>query len=426
MNSSVDEATYKTQPSDYVPEALLNLWSTSSSNEPPAFHKLLTDPRTGRDDVTVTLLQPDGDFNAQEAADVYCGMEDWVKRFCETEGGDKPQISRYVLPCGEGAGSTTALHTRVRYGQVVQLLVEYYTEDELKKNAFTVHSAPRTHCLYAHARRAHSLCTDALHSHPARVSQFVQLMRNYADEGTELRSMNENEKKGLVEAWHVYLNVKGGPIKRAGLPRISELYRLNVEQLEASWQDIVVVQAMKELIRSPMHVFLGTGQSLHLDRIMVHDRIKKMNDKEQLDRYAVKSVETYALPLLVPRRLVARVPPQPVPCRHQCPAVACAHRSFLLFAGTRYQPAGVLENGNEFLDLPGLNDVDTGCTAQTREGIKEAGVIFVVLSKSLYEDENSLQMLRDSDTIKRAAAGEANVVFLFNREPLTTFRHRQL
>ena len=151
-------------------------------------------------------------------------------------------------------------------------------------------------------------------------------MRNYADEGTELRSLNENEKKFLKEAWHVYLNVRGGPIKRDDLPRMSKLYQLekNVEQLEASWQDIVVVQAMKDLIRSPMHVFLGTGKSLHLDRIMVHDCIKRMNDKEQLDRYAVKSVETYALPPLVPRRPAARVPPQPVPCRHQCPAVACA------------------------------------------------------------------------------------------------------
>ena len=166
MNSSVDEATYKNQPSNYVPEALLNLWLTSSSNGPPFFHKLLTDPRTGRDDVTVTLLQPDGDFNAaaQEAADAYCRMEDSVKRLCE-QGGDKPQIKRYVLPCGEAGRSTTALHTRVRYGQVVQLLVEYYSEDELKKNAFTVHSGPRTHCLYAHARRDRSLaCTDALHS----------------------------------------------------------------------------------------------------------------------------------------------------------------------------------------------------------------------------------------------------------------------
>ena len=70
--------------------------------------------------------------------------------------------------------------------------------------------------------------------------------------------------------------------------------------------------------------------------------------------------------------------------------------------------------------------MDTGCTAQTREGIKEAGVIFVVLSKSLYEDKDSLKMLKQSDTIKRAAAGEANVVFLFNREPLATFSHRQL
>ena len=130
-------------------------------------------------------------------------------------------------------------------------------------------------------------------------------------------------------------------------------------------------------------IFLGAGKSLELDRVMAHDLIKKMNDKEQLDRYAVKRLETY-------------------------------------------QPAGVLEGGNAFADLPGQNDVDVGCMAQTREGIKEAGVVFVLLSKSLYEDDNSLRLLRETDTIKRAAAGEANVVFLFNRETQPNFKHRQL
>ena len=156
MNSSVDEATYKTdKPSNYVPEALLDL--CSSSNERPSFHKLLTDADTGRDDVTVTLLQPDGDFTAkaQAAKQEYGKMEDSVKRFCEI-GGDKPQIERYVLPSGECV-STTAVHTRVRYGQVVHLLVEYYSEDDLKKDAFTVHSAPRTRGPHAHARCDHLL-----------------------------------------------------------------------------------------------------------------------------------------------------------------------------------------------------------------------------------------------------------------------------
>jgi len=70
--------------------------------------------------------------------------------------------------------------------------------------------------------------------------------------------------------------------------------------------------------------------------------------------------------------------------------------------------------------------VDTGCAAQTREGIKNAGVVFVVLAKSLNEDQASLRLLKESETLKRAAAGEANVVFLFNRETQNDYRHREL
>ena len=212
-------------------------------------------------------------------------------------------------------------------------------------------------------------------------TQFVTLMREIEENGTDLRSLQPADKQGLTEAWYVYLNVKGGPFKRKDLPRITKLPKF--ETLEQKWEDIEVAGALQELVSSPTQIFLGTGKSLQLDRAMVHDLIKKMNDKEQLDRYAVKRLETH-------------------------------------------QPAGVLEGGNAFVDLPGQNDVDVGCMAQTREGIKEAGVIFVLLSKSLYEDENSLRLLRDTDTIKRAAAGEANVVFLFNRELQPNFKHRQL
>ena len=81
------------------------------------------------------------------------------------------------------------------------------------------------------------------------------------------------------------------------------------------------------IISSPVHVYLGSGKSLHLDRIIVHDLVQDFNNKEKLYRYAIKSLEIY-------------------------------------------QPAAVLEGGNGFLDLPGHNEVDTGCIAQTREGIK--------------------------------------------------------
>lgn len=295
---------------------------------------------------------------------------------------------------------------------------------------------------------------------PACASQFVRLMRMYDDAGTAVRDLNKDEKKGLLAAWYVYLNVKEGPKKSDDLPGLSQLRSLKVrllrrcprnrctssllpfarcpfsrspltswamlllrqvESLEKTWEEIEVVQPLKDLVSSRSRVFLGTGKSLHLDRILVHDLIKDMNDKDKLDRYAVKSIETCAPPPTAPRHAASRAPPLP-----RCLHPTAAHSASCRLSAHRYQPAGVLEGGNAFIDLPGQNDVDTGCSAETREGVKDASVIFVILNKSLHEDENSLNMLRESDTIKRAAAGEANVVFLFNREKGDGFCHRQL
>ena len=47
------------------------------------------------------------------------------------------------------------------------------------------------------------------------------------------------------------------------------------------------------IILTPVHIYLGAGKSLHLDRILVHDLVRTFNDKEQLYRYAIKSLENY-------------------------------------------------------------------------------------------------------------------------------------
>ena len=151
LNSSVDAATYKQQPDNYVPEALLHTWSKQA--EPPNYQQLLRDPRSVNEPgIKISVLQPEGDFEeaAARAADEYITMENSIKSFCE-KGGDKPQLTNFVLPCGDGGGSTTALHTYVRYGSVVHLLVEYYTVDELKQSAFNVHPALERPCLTPHS-----------------------------------------------------------------------------------------------------------------------------------------------------------------------------------------------------------------------------------------------------------------------------------
>jgi len=361
LNSSIDEATYKSRPVQYVTEALLNIWPPSKEDAPPTFEKLLVDPKSIDGlGVEVVLLKPETSLlpspsssnsttptvSQAEILAEFAETEASIKRYCE-QAGDKPELKRFVLPVGEGGKSTTSLHTRVSYGAVVHLLVEHYSVEELQKQAF----------------------------------KFVQLLIDL--DGENPKDLPKAEKDSLIEAWYVYLNVKHGPYKRGNLPRIGQMPKHDTGGVESRWQDVKVGAAMLEIISSPIRLYLGTGTSLHLDRAMAHDYVKRMNDKELLYRYAIKAIENF-------------------------------------------QPAAVLEGGNAFVDLPGQNDVDTGCSAQTREGVKQAGVVFVVLAKSLYEDENSLRLLQDSDTIKRAAAGEANVVFLFNREPLTGYKHRQL
>lgn len=364
LNSSVDEDTYKTRPDAYVPEALMHV---ADEDGLPTFKDLLADPAVfKKKGGLVQLLTPPEPVAAasagtlaaaaaarvmtstersiHEANEEYKRMEDSIKAYCVRHG-NKPNMKNFVLPVG-GVGSTTAMQTRLRFGSVAHLLVEHYSVLELQQQAF----------------------------------KFVQLMREL--DGDDPRTLAKDLKKELLAAWHVYLNIKNGPYKRGELPMIGKLPK-DLDALEQTWQDIMVGEKLLDIVSSTFTVYLGTGEALNLDRRMVHDRVSLMNDKEQLYRYAVKSLDNF-------------------------------------------QPASVLEGGNSLVDLPGQNDVDTGCMAQTREGVKEAGVVFVVLKKSLNEDESSLQLLKDSDTIKRAVAGEANVVFLFNREIQPDCRFREL
>ena len=80
----------------------------------------------------------------------------------------------------------------------------------------------------------------------------------------------------------------------------------------------------------------------------------------------------------------------------------------------------MLEGGCGFVDLPGLNDADVSCLQQTRDGITDAKVIFVVLRRGLKGSETTINLLEKCDIFKRALLSDAServeVVMLFNRE----------
>ena len=207
--------------------------------------------------------------------------------------------------------------------------------------------------------------------------KFVTLRRNLEAEGRdEFELLYEEEKSYLAENWHLYLNITNGPYPEKELPELEQMFEWvpseDVPSLPATVNDVPVCDAMKTIVASPVVLYLPPGKSIYLDRVLVHDMLARFQDKDSLYHYAIKSLETF-------------------------------------------QPSAVLEGGNGIMDLPG-HEVNTRCQQQTREGVKEAGVVFVVLKKSVRGDKDTLAVLERADTYKRVVAGEANVVFLFNRE----------
>ena len=151
---------YKNRPEDYVPEALLNI-HYPASQERPSFRQLRDNPDATYHSLAITLLRPETSLSVHGyssstsaapmtahtfdeyvkiEADEYAKTEATIKRYCE-QAGDKPELKRFVLPAGDACGSTTSLHTRLRFGSVVHLLVEHYTPEELKKQVHAARSS---------------------------------------------------------------------------------------------------------------------------------------------------------------------------------------------------------------------------------------------------------------------------------------------
>ena len=85
-----------------------------------------------------------------------------------------------------------------------------------------------------------------------------------------------------------------------------------------------------------------------------------------------------------------------------------------------FLPAAVLEGGCGFVDLPGLNDVDSSCLQQTRDGVKDASVVFVVTAKTLQEDKGTVELMKEVSLFRRALLplgdGGVEIIFICNRE----------
>ena len=74
------------------------------------------------------------------------------------------------------------------------------------------------------------------------------------------------------------------------------------------------------------------------------------------------------------------------------------------------------EGGTGILDLPGNNTTGAAEIFHTRQGVENAGVVFVLLKRDLAAAGEDLKLMRKCGVVKRALIEQGTVVFLFNRE----------
>ena len=135
---------------------------------------------------------------------------------------------------------------------------------------------------------------------------------------------------------------------------------------------------LEELVRKSNVVYVcngdGDGSLLLQHQRLVHDKMFELNDPDSLFRVAIKTL-------------------------------------------TDYQPAAILENGNGFVDCPGLNVSDEACAQQTYQAVSEAGVLLIPLLKSIDDDKSTKKVLKERGAARALQREKPlKVVFVFSRE----------
>ena len=184
----------------------------------------------------------------------YATLVDDLGVFAKTPGRQRPKIKKFLLPVGKETTTSTTLHTRVRFGSSVHVLVEFYSEEELQYQAF----------------------------------KFVQLRRELGDDDPD--DLDEERQKQLLEAWHTYMKVTMEAVSK--FPDAIDPDELpQIDALEKKAESICLCPSLEALVKKQYALFLGGGASLHLDRKLAHDLIEQLNEPERLERVAAKSVE---------------------------------------------------------------------------------------------------------------------------------------
>ena len=256
-NTLEDDNAYKPRlDQGYVLEAVNKLFSTAEA-DPPTLAQLIADKTLLSSKGTEVVVLEHDDAAAAEAGADIAQLENDFRSYAESPGHMRPSFKKahFLLPTGRDDHATTAIHTFVRYGGGVHMLVSKYTVAELKQQAFL----------------------------------FVAIRRELGDDDPE-DIENEKQKDELKEAWHTFLKVTQG--QTTDLPELSDELPA-ADELPESWSEVKVCDAVLKLTSSPHTLYCGEGRSLHHDRKQIHEVLETMNDDERLERVVAKTVELF-------------------------------------------------------------------------------------------------------------------------------------
>eukprot|EP00965_Chrysotila_dentata_P125280 4141805-Pleurochrysis_carterae.AAC.3 len=252
----------------YVPEALQLLFD-SDSDSPTLDISLSSLMSTNAEtrkwlqtngvdvDPAPPLSDPDGAAASRRAEGLAHEAEQSIRAYCE---GDPkpPKIDHGVLPSGEPGGTTTSLITYEHYGRIVHLLVVLKTLAEVKE----------------------------------KMQEFVTLWK--VADGTTV-GMSGEEREALFRAWSYYYALAHGHEYDGLLTGRFERDLPKCEDLPKSKDAIQVCQSVLQLLKTRYLLFLGRGESIHLDCAMVRQQLLELNagksEMQVLRRMVVEKVE---------------------------------------------------------------------------------------------------------------------------------------
>ena len=153
-----------------------------------------------------------------------------------------------MLPCGDQANTTTAVATSLRYGQVMQLSVHWWTHAEMQERAF----------------------------------EYVKMRRSvdFDQEANEVRL-----------AYAQYKMVTTGTLADDSSLALDD--DALDDELPASAHDVRVCDEIATLVKQPYRTFVGGGKSLHLDQLLVHAKLRELMRSRSVGALAVRRVTIY-------------------------------------------------------------------------------------------------------------------------------------